>query len=571
MEFIDNFEPQIISDFYINIPYDHITAAEWNTRWALICKSANKSQSDLGGILNFIFSSEFINDVILPEIDYLDATTLQAALTEISDRVHTSEGRLDTHDTQIEDIETVQTALQDTMNDLGLKSIDHEERLTVVEENLEELNPRMEDVEIALDTKVDKITGKGLSTQDFTNDDREKLDTIERYANYYALPPAQPLDLGGVKAVLKTTETAPVAIDEDGFLWAQSAPASNVAWGAIIGDINNQTDLMAKFASIQSTLSTMDDELTDHGNDLRSLNNKATSLDQRVTELEEKDPARVNSLMGIKVFSVITTTSGLQEHQLVHNFSLDNPDNFFARVTEKSGTEWFEVGAIVRGLDEDTAVLQGNFTSGTEFRIWFAGGNITDVGGHPGNMLTEIYDPNKTGSVLSAMNAYNAELLNDKEESQLSVASAINATNAVNATTAANALLLGGRAESALNVATSNSMPVIAPVAITISNNVDVFASSVWSVGNVGFYQFECAAKTLANSIHDAYTLAQLPNGFRPKYGSKHMADCWTAGLGKTASYLELNTSGQFIYRMILGVSGTSVWHIISTGNFELA
>lgn len=40
------------------------------------------------------------------------------------------------------------------------------------------------------DTKVDKVNGKGLSTNDFTNDDKNKLDGIAAGANNYTLPTA---------------------------------------------------------------------------------------------------------------------------------------------------------------------------------------------------------------------------------------------------------------------------------------------------------------------------------------------------------------------------------------------
>lgn len=48
------------------------------------------------------------------------------------------------------------------------------------------------------DTKVDKVNGKGLSTNDFTNDDKNKLDGIAAGANNYTLPTAGSA-LGGVK------------------------------------------------------------------------------------------------------------------------------------------------------------------------------------------------------------------------------------------------------------------------------------------------------------------------------------------------------------------------------------
>lgn len=49
------------------------------------------------------------------------------------------------------------------------------------------------------DTKVNKVDGKGLSTNDYTNDEKTKLAGIEENANNYELPNASDTTLGGVK------------------------------------------------------------------------------------------------------------------------------------------------------------------------------------------------------------------------------------------------------------------------------------------------------------------------------------------------------------------------------------
>lgn len=51
----------------------------------------------------------------------------------------------------------------------------------------------------ALSKKVDVVTGKSLSTNDFTNDYKTKLDGIAANANNYSLPTASSSTLGGVK------------------------------------------------------------------------------------------------------------------------------------------------------------------------------------------------------------------------------------------------------------------------------------------------------------------------------------------------------------------------------------
>lgn len=84
----------------------------------------------------------------------------------------------------------------------------------------------------ALNNKVDKVDGKSLTSNDFTDILKTKLDGITENANNYSLPTASETELGGVMvdSTLSPTSTNPVqnkvvksAIDEiDGKLsWAK--------------------------------------------------------------------------------------------------------------------------------------------------------------------------------------------------------------------------------------------------------------------------------------------------------------------------------------------------------------
>ena len=59
-----------------------------------------------------------------------------------------------------------------------------------------------------LGSKVDKVEGKGLSTNDFTAADKTKLDGIASGANKYTLPTASNSTLGGVKTTSTVTSTS---------------------------------------------------------------------------------------------------------------------------------------------------------------------------------------------------------------------------------------------------------------------------------------------------------------------------------------------------------------------------
>ena len=63
-------------------------------------------------------------------------------------------------------------------------------------------------INTALGNKVDKVSGKGLSTNDFTSTYKTKLDGIAEGANNYALPTANNSTLGGVKTTSTVTSTS---------------------------------------------------------------------------------------------------------------------------------------------------------------------------------------------------------------------------------------------------------------------------------------------------------------------------------------------------------------------------
>ena len=71
----------------------------------------------------------------------------------------------------------------------------------VLKEWLDTINAMIDDnviVKQNVDTKVDKVTGKGLSTEDFTTALKTKLEGVEDGANKYVLPTATDIKTGGV-------------------------------------------------------------------------------------------------------------------------------------------------------------------------------------------------------------------------------------------------------------------------------------------------------------------------------------------------------------------------------------
>lgn len=75
-------------------------------------------------------------------------------------------------------------------------------------------------VNTALAKKVDAVSGKGLSTNDFTAAYKSKLDGIATGANNYTLPTASNTTLGGIKVSTNKPGTEwPICVDNNGLAY----------------------------------------------------------------------------------------------------------------------------------------------------------------------------------------------------------------------------------------------------------------------------------------------------------------------------------------------------------------
>ena len=79
------------------------------------------------------------------------------------------------------------------------------------------------DVNTALAKKVDAVSGKGLSTNDFTAAYKSKLDGIASGANNYTLPVASTTTLGGIKTSVDYDQyhCFPICTDTNGVAYAK--------------------------------------------------------------------------------------------------------------------------------------------------------------------------------------------------------------------------------------------------------------------------------------------------------------------------------------------------------------
>lgn len=73
------------------------------------------------------------------------------------------------------------------------------------------------EIQNALKNKVDKVSGKQLSTNDYTTTEKKKLDSIAYYANNYSLPTASTTVKGGVRLGYSASgKNYPLSVDSNG-------------------------------------------------------------------------------------------------------------------------------------------------------------------------------------------------------------------------------------------------------------------------------------------------------------------------------------------------------------------
>ena len=121
--------------------------------------------------------------------------------------------------------------------------------------------------ETALNTKVDKVEGKQLSTNDYTNDEKKKLAGL----NNYTLPVATDKVLGGVKVGAGINKT------DDGII---SVPLTDYVAKADIGSVVNENGALG--TQVPSEKAVVDFV----AGKVNTINNTANTLAGRVTTVE---------------------------------------------------------------------------------------------------------------------------------------------------------------------------------------------------------------------------------------------------------------------------------------------
>ena len=167
--------------------------------------------------------------------------------------------------------EEIPTKTSDLTNDNGFLSSVPEEYVTETELNAKGYLTEHQDIS----GKVDKINGKGLSTNDYTTTEKNKLNGIEENANNYSLPIASSTVLGGIKV------GSGLNIDSNGVLSSSGGNSSDLS--------NYQT-------KTDNALTTTDKTIVGAINELDIESVKAEDFEDSSVIIENNLTSRVSNL-----------------------------------------------------------------------------------------------------------------------------------------------------------------------------------------------------------------------------------------------------------------------------------
>lgn len=118
-----------------------------------------------------------------------DTTAIEGSIQEVADNLAQ----------EILDRTQADTTINNNVSSLTNRVKVNEDKLTIINGNESTTGSIANAIKQVQTQKVDKVEGKGLSTNDYTTPEKNKLAAIEAEANKYVLPAATASALGGVK------------------------------------------------------------------------------------------------------------------------------------------------------------------------------------------------------------------------------------------------------------------------------------------------------------------------------------------------------------------------------------
>ena len=206
----------------------------------------------------------------------------------LKSKVEQIEARVDTmqenayDDTELRGVVSENVAKIDTLNEL-VGNTNVKTQISDAVDTLEsEIDGKLNTMQSDIDSKVNAVDGMGLSTNDYTTADKDKLATVEDYANFYEHPTHASHSSGLYKVTVDDTGHVSDAtlVDKEDIV-ALGIPEQDTTYEEEISDLNDRID------GVESTINTTNEALnglSEEFENYKTTNNEAVSTNTSAIE-----------------------------------------------------------------------------------------------------------------------------------------------------------------------------------------------------------------------------------------------------------------------------------------------
>ena len=236
-------------------------------------------------------------------------------------------------------------SLKEAQNSEPITPSDKEQIEQAIQNNTNSINELQ-------DTKVDKVEGKGLSTNDYTNEEKTKLASLENY------------DDTEIRSLINEKQDQLTAGEnitiENNVISATGTTATE--WGNITGTLSNQTDLQraldskSEFSGNYNDLTNKPDLsgfITKNVNDLTYYTLKTNTGSLIDLEINSSTYVITLSLKNIDGNVISTDTIDLPLESVVVSGSFDSVNKKIVLTLQNGNTVDIPVGDLVAGLQTE--------------------------------------------------------------------------------------------------------------------------------------------------------------------------------------------------------------------------
>ena len=220
-------------------------------------------------------------------------TTLASKLTEIVSSINTINGEI----AELPTSSDVSTAISNAIDALIDGAPATYDTLKEISDYIATHQSEYEAIVAAIAGKVDKVEGKGLSTEDYTTAEKTKLSGIEAGANAYSLPTASASVLGGVKI------GANIAVANDGTISGNYSAATTSAAGLMSAADKTKLDGIdpsSYVVTVDSAMSTTSENPVQNKVITTALAGKVDTVSGKGLSTEDYTTAEKTKLSGIE-------------------------------------------------------------------------------------------------------------------------------------------------------------------------------------------------------------------------------------------------------------------------------